>query len=412
MATSDNAANEQKAYQILGWPRFGCYGHRINLIVKYALSIPEVNKTLGKARKLVTFFHQSSSITEMLYEKQKLLLEARFHDHKLIIDVPTRWNSTLYMLRRLVEQAPALMALANDPGLSKTAASTLKNCVFSFEELNLVESLVQLLDPFEKATQIVCADKTPTIHKVLPLAMKLVKVVAHQEDDHSVVKKVKSKMQEQIGKRTTTEETSLLACILNPFTKDLTFVPEEARNSAMAMLKEQASKLNVTVNVVVKTEKTDNMEGEEPTLPRLPSLDNEPLEAEPEAEAERQPQTKKFRSADADESWLDDIICTGEDAAPGKSGKSPAILEVERYISCKVGASDEGLTVLQWWKKNEFFFPNLSILAKRYLCVPASSVSSERVFSLAGELVNKKRSRLSPSNINMLIFLNKNLRLL
>ena len=55
------------------------------------------------------------------------------------------------------------------------------HCVFRFEELNLVESLVQLLYLFEKATQIVCADKTQTMHEVLPLAMKLVKGVAHQE---------------------------------------------------------------------------------------------------------------------------------------------------------------------------------------------------------------------------------------
>jgi len=34
MATTDNAANEQKAYEILGWDSFGCYGHKINLVVK------------------------------------------------------------------------------------------------------------------------------------------------------------------------------------------------------------------------------------------------------------------------------------------------------------------------------------------------------------------------------------------
>lgn len=34
IATADNARNEQKAYEILGMQRFGCCGHRINLIVK------------------------------------------------------------------------------------------------------------------------------------------------------------------------------------------------------------------------------------------------------------------------------------------------------------------------------------------------------------------------------------------
>ena len=49
--------------------------------------------------------------------------------------------------------------------------------------------------------------------------------------------------------------------------------------------------------------------------------------------------------------------------------------------------------------------PRLSILAKIYLAIPAlyMYVPSERVFSLAGHLMNKKRARLSPSNIGNII---------
>jgi len=46
-------------------------------------------------------------------------------------------------------------------------------------------------------------------------------------------------------------------------------------------------------------------------------------------------------------------------------------------------------------------------LAKRYLCIPATLVPAEQVFSVAGEIVNKRGS-LKPENVNMLIFLNKN----
>ena len=45
------------------------------------MDIPEVGKILGKARKIVTFFHQSSSVSEMLKSKQRLLL-----DEKLVGD--------------------------------------------------------------------------------------------------------------------------------------------------------------------------------------------------------------------------------------------------------------------------------------------------------------------------------------
>ncbi|WAR28386.1 LOW QUALITY PROTEIN: hypothetical protein MAR_014090 [Mya arenaria] len=62
LATTDNAANENKAFQLLCWNRFGCFGHRINLIK--AISVPCVKQILTKARKLVTFFLASSNATD------------------------------------------------------------------------------------------------------------------------------------------------------------------------------------------------------------------------------------------------------------------------------------------------------------------------------------------------------------
>ena len=63
---------------------------------------------------------------------------------------------------------------------------------------------------------------------------------------------------------------------------------------------------------------------------------------------------------------------------------------------------------LEWWKQKEGSFPNLAALARKYLAIPASSVSAERIFSLAGNLISKKICRLSPDTVDMLIFLNKN----
>lgn len=55
------------------------------------------------------------------------------------------------------------------------------------------------------------------------------------------------------------------------------------------------------------------------------------------------------------------------------------------------------------------YFARLAIIAKQMLAIPASSVSSERVFSLAGNILSKKRSRLTAANVDTFIFINKNM---
>jgi len=65
---------------------------------------------------------------------------------------------------------------------------------------------------------------------------------------------------------------------------------------------------------------------------------------------------------------------------------------------------------LLWWKANELKYPILSESAKRYLCVPATSVASERVFSSAGDLASAQRSCLRSEHVDKLLFLEKNLR--
>jgi len=61
---------------------------------------------------------------------------------------------------------------------------------------------------------------------------------------------------------------------------------------------------------------------------------------------------------------------------------------------------------LQWWKRNTFHYPLLSSkMVQRYLCIPATSVPSERVFNAAGHIASQKRAY-----VRMLVFLAENLQ--
>ena len=64
-----------------------------------------------------------------------------------------------------------------------------------------------------------------------------------------------------------------------------------------------------------------------------------------------------------------------------------------------------------WWKRESCRLTMLSQVqvARKYLCVNATSVASERIFSLGGNIVTKKRSCMKPHTVNELVFLGKNL---
>ena len=66
-------------------------------------------------------------------------------------------------------------------------------------------------------------------------------------------------------------------------------------------------------------------------------------------------------------------------------------------------------SILRWIDVGQTKFPLLFECAMKYFCIPGSSVPSERVFSASGEILRKRRNRLSGKNANMMIVLNGNI---
>jgi hypothetical protein len=60
---------------------------------------------------------------------------------------------------------------------------------------------------------------------------------------------------------------------------------------------------------------------------------------------------------------------------------------------------------LNWWREHVYVLPILSRLARRTLCVPASSAPCERFFSHAGLTIRNNRASLLPDSAEDLIFL-------
>lgn len=66
---------------------------------------------------------------------------------------------------------------------------------------------------------------------------------------------------------------------------------------------------------------------------------------------------------------------------------------------------------LQWWRTTGLKkFPIMARLARKFLCLQATSVASERVWSTAGNVLTARRSTLHPKNLEALVLIHENYR--
>ena len=63
------------------------------------------------------------------------------------------------------------------------------------------------------------------------------------------------------------------------------------------------------------------------------------------------------------------------------------------------------MDILIWWKDHRLKFPKLALLCTYYLTIPASSASSEREFSVAGQTISEHYTGLKPETVDSILVL-------
>ena len=80
------------------------------------------------------------------------------------------------------------------------------------------------------------------------------------------------------------------------------------------------------------------------------------------------------------------------------TGATAPLDELDEYLREAVPKEQD---LLDWWSVNERRFPNVAKMAQQFLAVPASSVSVERLFSLAGRLYGDLRQAMNDGTVTL-----------
>ncbi|XP_051804464.1 E3 SUMO-protein ligase ZBED1-like isoform X2 [Acanthochromis polyacanthus] len=379
-AVTDNAANIVRAVASMGLLHVDCFAHTLNLASQAALKIPSVARLMGRVRQIAAFFHRSTTVSHMLKEKQKLL---NLCQHKLVIDVVTRWNSSLDMLECFLEQQPAITATLLSPEVHRNERDL---CTLTEADVTLAEDIVKALQPLKTATLVMSEEMTPTLSVIAPMHARLLDQMTSVPDDSPVIKELKTAVHVNLSSRyEALKETLYEASALDPRFKTLPFLSQEACDDTFARL------------TTILTEAAH--------LEQVEASDEDNSLA---ADAADPPPTKRSKEpSSALMSLLGPAYKPKEPAVPVRSAAEKANDEVKGYR--EVEPLPLSANPLSWWMKHEESYPLLARQAKHYLCVPGTSVPSERAFSTVGDIITAKRSCLTPEHVDQLLFLQKNL---
>jgi hypothetical protein len=354
---TDNAANMKAAFRHSSW--IGCAAHNLNLAVAHGLeqnadesqpSAPaEVIQLINTAKQLVTLVKR----TKINNQLESTLKQC----------VPTRWNSILTMLVSVEDNAANLRTIASE--------STNRNVMRLLADINenVLAETISILQAFDDATRILSAENTPTLHLVLPTKHQLLQHLRPVSSDSAIASQLKEVFAAKLEQYFLITPKHLLATFLDPRLKaNRNLMGEDVRTDMIASLKQLVA--NVQVTAVKETQQA--VSGVSVT----------------DIKAKR---TRHENASSSQQSFFGDLFVQSEHNSD----------EVDSYVVSAEVCED----VLQYWKQKQSVYPKLATVVRATLGTPATSTPSERAFSLAGRTLEDRRSSLSPSSVDTLLFL-------
>jgi hypothetical protein len=355
--TSDNARNNISAIKLLNdyfekeivqrVIHFPCFAHVLNIAINEG--IKQISGIISNLRIIAAKLKSSSKQTQKFEETSKVLEQPYV---KLKRDIHIRWNSTFDMIERALKMRKVIdiMCIKDDD---------FKAIAIKDNEWEILSQICEFLRPFYESTKLLSGQKYSSICFVIPLLDHLLNHLDSVIDNESLKNcsqliKIKLKDYELRLKN----NCSYFAVIFDPRLNFLYLRNLLNKNDYENVEKEFKKEFDKYVTKYSQT-------------------------------------TKSTDFTKASSSLLDSIY---------KKRKLNGNEEIVNYS--QIPQENTEIDPIEWWKSHESLFPCLSKFAYDFLCITATSVPSEQVFSKAGIIITKRRNRLSDNSIRSIMCLN------
>ncbi|KAK7921885.1 hypothetical protein WMY93_008787 [Mugilogobius chulae] len=181
--------------------------------------------TTDNARNIINAVKEAGSTTaaHILQSKQEMLNVPK---HKLIQDVPTRWNSSYDMLERYLEQQAAVYSALTEKALKKNKdINTLND-----QDVVMAEELLDVLKPLKTITTLMSTESTASVSMILPLKTTVLHSMQARPGDSPTVRDIKVAIKENLEDRYSACLQFLHKCTaMDPRFKSLPHLDDEQR---------------------------------------------------------------------------------------------------------------------------------------------------------------------------------------
>jgi len=327
---------------------------------------------MKKATDLASRCHQSALTCEMIRSEAEVLGAPYV---KVITPAPTRWNSHYMMVESILTLKATLQSL-------REKNENIGVSLFSDEEFNTLKHIEKTLSTFEAASRMLSADKSCTMAVVLTAIVNIHGWLTNManldhlgEDLQKLARDLVKALDKQWPNAGSEEDLIRKAHFLHPYYKGLLLKKYN---------KYESTKLELIDSHPTTVAFTREQEAARRATPELISTE----EMDP----------------------ADQLLMDLSDPSQADQGtqKSPLEIEMATYLALPRPVDKAKVDVLAWWRDHAKTLPLMSSIAKGLLAIPASSASSERCFSAAGNIVTAQRYNLDPETTMKLTFCQQN----